>query len=125
MLHTDYTAYRGVIANTILIISGLAIFLSLSWRVNEKPYELALLRTLGCSRRDLFMLVIWEGTVIAVAGYIIGLLLSHITLLLVHHKTPAFAEELYQPGFVLLVSVVFAVAPAIKASRINVPATIH
>ncbi len=62
----------------ILIASAaLSLFIALSSALQERRYDLALLRTLGARPADLFGLVVAEGVTLVVAGVILGLALGH------------------------------------------------
>lgn len=62
----------------IIGVSFLSIFISLFNSLKERKYELAIMRTLGASRGKIFLLIILEGLILAVLGYILGILLSHV-----------------------------------------------
>lgn len=58
----------------IMLISGFSVFIALYNRLRERRYELALLRSLGCSRFRLFAMLIAEGVFLALAGFAGGVL---------------------------------------------------
>lgn len=64
----------------IIGVSFLSIFIALFNSLRERKYELAIMRTLGASPDKLFSLIIFEGLILAVLGYIVGMLASHIGL---------------------------------------------
>lgn len=68
---------RGI-ALAIMIISGISIFISLYNNLQDRQYELALMRSLGAARWELFALVLLEGIIIAIIGFIAGILLSRL-----------------------------------------------
>ncbi|MEM9917609.1 MAG: FtsX-like permease family protein, partial [Bacteroidota bacterium] len=68
------------LALIIVFVSGLSIFISLFSSLKERRYELALMRVMGASRGRLFLLIIIEGLILAVLGYVVGLLLSHLSM---------------------------------------------
>ncbi|MBU6167900.1 MAG: ABC transporter permease, partial [Bacteroidetes bacterium] len=65
------------LAMLIIFVSGLSIFISLFSSLRERKYELAVMRTLGAKPGFLFQLIIFEGVILAVLGFIFGIALSH------------------------------------------------
>ena len=61
----------------LLVVAGLSVFAALYGAMQERRYDLALMRTLGASRGKLFGLVLLEGLVLAVLGTLLGLALGH------------------------------------------------
>ncbi|MAD96841.1 MAG: permease [Flavobacteriaceae bacterium] len=70
------------IAYVILVISGLIIFISLYKMVKDRAFDLALLRTYGASNGQLIKMVTYEGLVIVVGGFILGLTITKAGLYL-------------------------------------------
>ncbi len=66
------------IAILIAIVSMISIFISLYRSMKERKYELAIMRVMGSDRSNLFGLILIEGIVIAIIGWFIGIVLSHI-----------------------------------------------
>ncbi len=67
-----------LLAFVIIIVSALSIFISLYANLEERKYELALMRVMGASRSKLFLMLVFEGTLLAFAGALLGLALSHL-----------------------------------------------
>ncbi|WP_080903884.1 ABC transporter permease [Parabacteroides sp. Marseille-P3160] len=68
----------NLIAWFIILISAFSIFISLFHSMKERKYELALIRVMGGSRMKLFSIVLAEGILIALIGYLCGFLLSRL-----------------------------------------------
>lgn len=68
---------RGI-ALAIMLISGVSIFISLYNNLLDRQYELALMRSLGAARWQLFSLVLLEGLIIALIGFFAGILISRV-----------------------------------------------
>ncbi len=68
------------LAAIIIGVSALSIFISLFKSLRARRYELALMRVSGASPLWLFVLIVLEGLIIAVLGYVIGMILSHGTM---------------------------------------------
>ncbi len=70
------------IAILIIIISGISVFVSLYNSLKDRKYELALMRSMGASRRKVFFLIIIEGLILSLIGFILGIILSRIAVLI-------------------------------------------
>lgn len=69
-----------LIALVIIIVSGLSVFVSLYNSLKERKYEMALMLSMGASRTKLFFLLLLEGLIISVIGFIVGIILSRLGL---------------------------------------------
>ncbi len=131
-LGTDMLRYLALL---IAIVSALSIFISLFKSMRERRYELALMRVLGASRAKVFGLIILEGLILAVLGYAIGTLISHLGMEWAAEYLKAdfrysftgmtfLKEEWYVLGLSLLLGVIAALIPAIQASRTDIHETL-
>jgi putative ABC transport system permease protein len=124
-----------VLAFVIIFISGLSVFISLFNSLKDRKYELALMRVMGASRLRLFFLIILEGLMIAIFGYLLGLLLSHGGMSLFSSA----AEEAYQYSFdgwrflkeelyiligALSIGIVAALIPALMVYKTDISETL-
>ncbi|SEQ63267.1 ABC transporter permease [Neolewinella agarilytica] len=125
----------GILVLAITIVSALSIFISLFNSLRDRRYELALLRVMGAGRGKLFSLIIVEGLMVAVIGYILGLLLSHGILYFIassvsddfrYSLDPArfLPEEWWLLVGALLIGFVAAVLPATQAARTEIGETL-
>ncbi len=71
-----------LLAILIAIVSAISIFVSLINSLRQRKYELSLLRVLGGKPISLFALIILEGVIMAILGFILGMLFSHIAMTL-------------------------------------------
>ncbi|MFT5998661.1 MAG: putative ABC transport system permease protein, partial [Neolewinella sp.] len=89
----------------------------------------------GAGRGKLFLLIILEGLMVAVIGYLLGLLLSHgILSLMAANITDDFRyslspwrflpEEIWLLAAALFIGFLAAVIPAIQASRTDIAETL-
>ena len=69
-----------LIALVIIIVSGLSVFVSLYNSLKERKYEMALMLSMGASRTKLFFLLLLEGLIISVIGFVVGIFLSRLGL---------------------------------------------
>lgn len=60
----------------VVLLAAFAVYMALSVRVAEKNREIGLLRALGARNAQLVRLYFYEGSVLAVLGAVLGLLLS-------------------------------------------------
>jgi putative ABC transport system permease protein len=123
------------IALVIMVISFISIFISLFNSMRERRYELALMRTMGGTRATLFALIIQEGLLLVLLGYMIGLLLSRAGLLVLgHFMKESFhygldnlainGQELLLLGLTLLVGLLASAIPAWQALKIDISKTL-
>ncbi|MEK7254612.1 MAG: ABC transporter permease, partial [Bacteroidota bacterium] len=123
------------LAWVIVGVSGLSIFISLFSSLKERKYELALMRVMGGSPGTLFNLILLEGLLLAVLGYGLGILFSHLGMSVL----AGFMEDKYRYSFdgwqfmaaefwllagALAVGFVAAVIPAWQARRTDISKTL-
>jgi putative ABC transport system permease protein len=115
--------------------AGLGVLIALSNAMQERRYDLAVMRTLGASRRTLFAQPLLEGLLLAAAGALLGLLLGHGVAELLGRLLPQARdigltgllwrpEELYLVLLALGVGLLAALIPAIQAYRTDIAATL-
>jgi len=114
-----------ILAYVIMIIAGLSVFISLYNALNDRKYDLAIMRAMGASKIKLFTLLIVEGLVITAIGGILGLILGHLGLYFISTQTSQSADfiqafQIYSKEWLILltaclIGVVASIIPAIKA----------
>ena len=67
----------NILAIVIILISGVSVFISLLNVLKERKYELAIMRSVGAKRYQIFTLIILEAFVLTLVGTFFGLLLAH------------------------------------------------
>ncbi len=65
-------ASSALTVSTIILISGLGMFNTLAMIVLEKPQEIALLRSMGYTRRDIAQTFLLQGALVLGAGCVLG-----------------------------------------------------
>ncbi|NLR89580.1 MULTISPECIES: ABC transporter permease [Flammeovirga] len=119
------------LAIAIMIVSGLSIFISLFNSLKERKYELAYLRSLGTNQNYIFGLLIIEGMLCSVLGYIIGITLSHASIYIAANQidtlnalniggTAFNTGEIYLFAGTLIIGFIASILPAIQAARTNI-----
>ncbi len=73
----------SLLAYLIIIVSGISIFITLFNSMKERKYDLALIRTLGGTRIQLTMMLIFESLFLTIFGFLMGVFLSRIGLLFI------------------------------------------
>lgn len=120
----------------IAIVSMISIFITLFKSMRERKYELALMRVMGSSRGKLFYLILLEGLILALIGFVVGFLLSHIGMEVVSRLLKAeyryaftgwrfLKSEWILLAISLLLGLVAALIPAIQASRTDINKTLQ
>jgi len=120
--------------STIILISGLGMFNTLAMIVIEKTKEIAILRSMGYTRRDISRIFIWLGTIVLVIGTIGGWALGAVVTYAVSkypiHLTGIFTANTFQVYWSLnhyliatlcatVVVMTAAVIPARRAARLE------
>lgn len=78
--HEDYEVMRSAIrlgSLSAFLVGALIVFFAFRVRVARRRREVALLRSLGATRRQVALVFLLEGLVIGVAGALLGLLLTY------------------------------------------------
>ncbi|MBB4080266.1 putative ABC transport system permease protein [Lewinella aquimaris] len=119
----------------VVAVSVLSIFIGLYNSLDQRRGELALLRSLGAGPPKLFGLLMLEGTLTAIAGALLGLMVSHLGIAVIAR----YFSETYRYDFRALVflpqewwlllgagvvGVIAAAIPAHRASRTDVHSTL-
>lgn len=123
------------IAFAIVLLSGMSIFIALYARLKERKYELALARAMGSSRLLISWFLVCEGLIMVITGFMAGMLLSRLGLYLLskyagsrYHisvfKNSLLPEEWYLLSATLMLGLLAAALPAIKAFRLNISKTL-
>lgn len=126
----EYLAYG------IMLISGISIFIALYNRLRDRKYEFALMRVNGASRFQLLKLVLLESMFLCLVGFLLGIVISRIGLLLISSTTDDQFKMAFDPFVILwekegilfavtiFVGLLAALIPAIKAYSINISKTL-
>jgi putative ABC transport system permease protein len=119
----------------LIVASCLGIFIALYQAMDERQYDIAIMRTLGAGRRRVFGLLLLESIVLAATGAILGLLLGHVLVAAIGAWLPAAASlaegarHWYPEEFAVVLialggGLLAALLPAWRAYRLDVAATL-
>jgi putative ABC transport system permease protein len=122
-------------ALVLMLAAGLSVFIALYTALEERRYDLAVMRTLGASPGKLFGLLMLEGAGLALLGALVGVALGHgLTSVLgvwleSQRQYPVTGlewrpEELWLVGVALGVGLIAALVPAWRAYRTDVSRTL-
>ena len=123
------------IAVVITALSFISIFISLFNSMKERKYELALMRSMGGTRRTLFTLIIQEGVLLVILGFTVGILLSRVGLIVLSNtmkdnfhysldKLGITSWEVFLFALTLLIGIVASLLPAMRALRMDISKTL-
>ena len=115
----------------LVLAAGLSVFIALLNALEERRYDLAVMRMLGAGRRRLMALLLLEGGLLAFFGGLLGLALGHaltgaLGLALQQAKQTAVTGWFWHPGelavlaLAVAVGILAALLPAWRAFRTDV-----
>ena len=115
----------------LMLVAGLSVFIALTNALEDRRYDLAVMRMLGAGRGTLFGLLMLEGLLLALIGAALGLALGHaataaIGALLEAQNQPPLTgllwlkEEWWIVAAALAVGFAAALAPGLRAYRADV-----
>jgi putative ABC transport system permease protein len=132
------TAFMGTGTETLkyfawflIILAGLGIFAGLYNAMNERRYDLALMRSFGARPGKLFSLMMTESLIVSLFSVVVGLVLGHLLVegiatwlsntKHIHMTGRLFlAEEAWLVPVGLAVGALAALLPAIRVYRIDI-----
>jgi putative ABC transport system permease protein len=122
-------------ALVLVAAAGLSIFIALYNAMEERRYDLAVMRMLGASPGKLMRLVLLEAVVLALVGAAIGLVLGHLAAetvggMLAAEKQASItgaawlAAELWLVALAVAVGFAAGLVPAWRAYRTDIATTL-
>ena len=120
----------------IMLISGISIFIALFNTLKERKAEFALMRVNGAKKHQLLLVVLLESILLCIVGYLFGTILGRVGIILLSKASESDFKLGFDPmeiiwekegllfGLTLLVGLIAASIPAIKAYTINISKTL-
>ena len=119
----------------VLATAALSLFIALYHALNERSYDIAVLRTLGARRSSIAVMMLLEALLLAAFGSVLGLLLAHALAAVLagwmaeQHslRIDAWtfsAEELWLVVPALLAALLAALLPSWRAAHADISATL-
>lgn len=116
----------------IIVISGLNIFVNLYSILRRNSNETALLRVLGATPDNVFNLLLIQGVILSVSGWILGFFLSRAAGFFIPDLPflqdwlfmPLQTNEIYLLLFMTITGILAAMIPAVKAYLTDVHFTL-
>ncbi len=117
-----------------LLLIGIAvfsIFIALYTTLQDRRYDIAIMRTLGASKIKIFWMLIFEGVVMTAAGALTGIIGGHAGMAVLADQFSAarqislsplqiIPEELWLLPLLLAVGILAALIPALNAYRTDI-----
>lgn len=119
------------ISYLVVIVAVISILVSIYNTINERKNEIAIMRSLGASRSNIFSIIILEGLIISFIGSVLGFICGHLIVYilspLISEKTGVYITglvfnifELYLVSGTIILGIIVSIIPAIKAYRTDV-----
>ena len=119
----------------LVAASTLMLFVALAQTLDERRYDLAIMRALGASRGQVAIVLLTESMILAVAGTVLGLIIAHLAMAAIGWWMPQagplsaaarhfLPEEWAVVALALAASIIAALWPAWRAYRLDVAATL-
>lgn len=130
LLGVGVTFIQGL-AVVIIVIAGLSIFIALYNSLKERRYDLAIMRTIGASKGQVFFHIVLEGIILTFLGAVVGIAFGHLFLyfLVMGNEQGALSgisanifliEELWIAAYAVAIGIVAALLPAVQAYKTNI-----
>jgi putative ABC transport system permease protein len=119
----------------LVAASALMLFVALAQALEDRRYDLAILRTLGASRGQLATVLLIESLILTAVGTLLGIALAHLGVLVLSTRLPQASplaaaayrwlpEEWAVIALALGAGILAALWPAWRAARLDVAATL-
>ncbi len=125
----------GLMAIVIVIIAAVSMFIAMLNSLKDRQYEIAIMRTMGASTTKVFTMILLEGFLLSVLGYLLGIGISHLGMeIFSNYLSETYHYDftgwiwLKEEGLILIgaiiIGIISALYPAIKAYRTDISKTL-
>ncbi len=127
--------FIGLVLVIIMILASFSIIGTLLIFVTEKEKDIALLKAIGISRKELMKLFVMEGSVIGLIGIVLGFILSGALLFLINFVDLQINPDIYNISYIpisvkpmevlivasiaMVISILSTIYPSYRASKLN------
>jgi putative ABC transport system permease protein len=115
--------FINIVIGISVTIGFIVIFQAMYTAVMERTREIGILKSLGASKMYIVTLILRETIALAVAGIVVGTVLSLVAGASIHYRAPVLPVEVFNLGWIgktTLIAIVGALAgavyPAFKAA---------
>lgn len=116
------TVALGGIAAISLLVGGIGIMNIMLVSVTERTREIGLRKAVGATGRDILLQFLIESVIVSLVGGIIGILIGGAGALALRSFVQTEVtvwSVLLASGFSALIGIIFGVAPAVRAARLD------
>jgi putative ABC transport system permease protein len=120
------TMVAGAVVGISLLVGGIGVMNIMLVSVTERTREIGIVKALGATPRFILLQFLVEALVLSLFGGLIGLALGWGFALLISVAVPGMSGAsvpgwavLLSLGFTTAIGVIFGLAPAVKAARLN------
>ncbi len=119
------TAAVAALGGISLVVGGVGIFTIMTISIQERIFEIGLLRSLGARRREVRRLFLAEALALGLAGGLLGLVLGQLaawSLAALFPVIPVSVSIAYTVAALMiavLIGILAGVVPAVRAARMN------
>ncbi|MEQ8583637.1 MAG: FtsX-like permease family protein [Marinoscillum sp.] len=122
----------NILGVMIIAISAISVFIALLNSLKDRKYDIAIMRSMGATRRQILLHILFEGLMITFVGAISGLLIAHGVLYAmasslegINPRTFYFINEEWIVLFgCLIIGLLAAVIPAVLAYKTDISETL-
>ncbi|MBL6648517.1 MAG: ABC transporter permease [Flavobacteriaceae bacterium] len=125
----------NLLAYLIIVVSGISIFITLFNSMKERKYDMALIRTLGGTRLQLSSMLIYEGLILTVSGFILGIILSRLGLVFISSLMESsfnyslnsygiLIDEFWLLAISILIGLIACLIPSIQVYKMDISKTL-
>lgn len=122
----------NILGVLIIIISAISVFVALLNSLKDRKFDIAIMRSMGATRMQIFLHILLEGLIITLLGAISGLIIAHGTLGVVASYTDGFNPDVYkwvwEEWMVLIgclgIGTLASVVPSILAYKTDISRTL-